>query len=72
MACLVLLEVIIDGILQLAELFFLLHLLLFLVSSQSRLYIVFLVVILLLFLQRQKGPGGRGTSERAVSMGRFV
>lgn len=52
---LVLLEVVIDGILQLPELFFLLHLFLFLVSSQSGLHVVLLVIILLLFLQRQKG-----------------
>lgn len=64
MACLVLLEVIIDGVLQLPELFFLLHLFLFLISSQSRLNIVFLVIILLLFLQRQKGPGVGGRRQR--------
>lgn len=77
MACLVLLEVIIDRVLQLPELFFLLHLFFFLVSRQSRLHIIFLVIILLLFLQRQNreqgwgGAGGRGMSERAVAIKRL-
>lgn len=66
--CLVFLEVIINGVLQLPELFFLLHLFLFLVSSQSWFNIVFFIVIILLFLQRQKGQGagGRGRSKRTV------
>lgn len=54
-SCLVLLEVIINGVLQLPELLFLLHLLLFLVSSQSRFNIIFFIVIILLFLQTQEG-----------------
>lgn len=58
-ACLVLLEVIINGVLQLPELFLLLHFFLLLVSSQTRFHIVFFVIIILLFLQRQEGEGGR-------------
>lgn len=54
-ACLVLLEVIINGVLQLPKLFFLFHFFLFLVSSQSRFNIIFFIIIILLFLQRQKG-----------------
>lgn len=54
-SCLVLLEVIINGVLQLPKLLFLLHLLLFLVSSQSRFNIIFFIVIILLFLQTQEG-----------------
>ncbi len=66
-ACLVLLEVIINGVLQLPELFFLLHFLLFLVSSQSRFDIILFIIIILLFLQRQRG--GRAAEERV--RGRF-
>lgn len=49
-ACLVLLEVVINGVLQLPQLLLLLHLFLLLVSGQSGLYIVFFVIVILLFL----------------------
>lgn len=68
-ACLVLLEVIIDGVLQLAQLLLLLHLLLLLVSGQAGLHVVLLVVVILLFLRTQKGVGGRGRQGRAAEGG---
>lgn len=52
---LVLLEVVIDGVLQLPELLLLLHFFLLLVSGQSWFHVVLFIVVVLLFLQRQKG-----------------
>lgn len=64
-ACLVLLEVVVNGVLQLAQLLLLLHLLLFLVSGQAGLHIVLFVLVVLLFLWTQKGVGAGGQGRAA-------
>lgn len=63
---LVLLEVVINGVLQFPKLLFLLDFFLFFVPSKSRFNIIFFLIIILWFLQRQKRAGGRKWSQRGV------